>query len=371
MLLYLGKFPGYGFDVDGGSILARRLIDLLKTRCCLDVVFIRKHEEEFFDEKVHDVRYVKYIDAHDNKFSRRLKNLQTNRDAIGDYHSYDKIITAHVSKFFGFEKESEDFWKRTILFPMFCTSSYMRAGEMVPASYTALEKSVLTKVSKIISPSFAEKDDLIRDYNVSPSKIHIIPRGISPIFYSSNNKNERTSSNIIYIGSIKPQKNNLDALRVLYLLRHVGINAQLHLVCTVQDEGIYRDMQEYISSHNLNSYVHLHFEQKQEEVAELLHGMDLSISVSNWETFGRGIFEGIASELPTFVYKRLFGVKELCDGNIGVTFVDNYTDMVSEIIRTINNPLLYKQKVDALRLLKNKVSMKSEEKLLLNTIFSK
>lgn len=39
VLLYLGKFPGYGFDVDGGSILARRLIDLLKTRCLLDVVF--------------------------------------------------------------------------------------------------------------------------------------------------------------------------------------------------------------------------------------------------------------------------------------------------------------------------------------------
>ena len=48
VLLYLGKFPGYGFDVDGGSILARQLINSLKVRCNLTVCFIRKNEEKSF-----------------------------------------------------------------------------------------------------------------------------------------------------------------------------------------------------------------------------------------------------------------------------------------------------------------------------------
>lgn len=368
VLLYLGKFPGYGFDVDGGSILARRLIDLLKTRCLLDVVFIRKNHETFFDEQVHSIRYVEYLDAHNNKFIRRLENLQTNRDAIGDYRIYDTIITAHVSKFFGFEQESEDFWEKTILFPMFCTSSYRRAGEIVPSIYTNHEGIVISKVKHIICPSLAEKEDLIRDYNVAPDKIQIIPRGIPSIFYCTNDRIGNTSPNIVYTGSIKPQKNNLDAIKILKCLIKNGTNANLHMICTIQDKAIYQNMLNYISLHELNPFIHFHFEQKQEEVASLLQKMDLSISVSNWETFGRGIYEGIASELPTFAYQRLTGVRQFCDDNIGVTFVENHIEMALEIRKVLNNPQLYRQKVSALRLLKGKVSIKHEEQLLLNAI---
>ena len=40
VLLYLGKFPGYGLDLDGGSILARQLIDILK--CVIGLIMIKK-----------------------------------------------------------------------------------------------------------------------------------------------------------------------------------------------------------------------------------------------------------------------------------------------------------------------------------------
>ena len=70
VLLYLGKFPGYGFDVDGGSILARQLIDILKIRCNLTVVFIRKKGETYADSQVKDIRYVEYKNPFGNKFLR-------------------------------------------------------------------------------------------------------------------------------------------------------------------------------------------------------------------------------------------------------------------------------------------------------------
>ena len=56
ILLYLGKFPGYGFDIDGGSILARQLIDTLKVNCNLDLVFIRKNHETYEDSQINQVR---------------------------------------------------------------------------------------------------------------------------------------------------------------------------------------------------------------------------------------------------------------------------------------------------------------------------
>ena len=84
VLLYLGKFPGYGFDVDGGSILARQLIDSLKHNCNLTVVFIRKKGETYTDPYVNEIRYEEYKNPFGNKFVRRLQNLETNRSAIGN-----------------------------------------------------------------------------------------------------------------------------------------------------------------------------------------------------------------------------------------------------------------------------------------------
>ena len=299
ILLYLGKFPGYGFDIDGGSILARQLIDTLKIACNLDVVFIRKNHEEFKDNDVHEIRYVEYKDAFNDKFIRRLENLDTNVAAIGNYVKYDVIITAHVSKFFGFEKYDNSFWSKTVLFPMFCTSSYVRAGENVPKEYTELESFVFSHVNKIICPSSAELLDITKDYSIDSSKIMVIPRGVNPAFSFVIRHQISPNPNIVCIGSIKKQKNNLDALRVLTLIRNNGIPAELHLVCTIQDNELYSKMLHYIETYKIEDYVHFHFELSQSEVAELLRRMDINISVSNWETFGRGIFEGISSGIPT------------------------------------------------------------------------
>lgn len=368
VLLYLGKFPGYGFDIDGGSILAKQLIDTLKNKCYLDVVFIRKNHEEFSDESVRCVRYVKYKDAFNNKFTRRLENLDSNLEAIGDYSKYDIIITAHVSKFFGLQGASDDFWQKTILFPMFCTSSYIRAGEKVPAEYTNHELYVFQHVGKIICPSIIEKNDIIKDYNISEDKIVVIPRGVAPIFTHRTLSLKNTPPNIICVGSIKRQKNNLDALKVLALVRKYGIAAELHLVCTIQDNSVYTAMLGYIKNNNLQDYVKWHTELSQKQVAELMSKMNINISVSNWETFGRGIFEGISSGLPTFVYSHLIGVQKICMGCIGVSFCSDAEHMAKDIVKTLSDKKLYATKSESLKEITSKVSYYQEQLCLLNEI---
>lgn len=368
ILLYLGKFPGYGFDVDGGSILARQLIDTLKVRCNLTVAFIRKNKETFSDPKVKLVRYVEYKNPFGNKFPRRLQNLDTNRAAIGNHTEYDAIITAHVSKFFGFEHAPSSFWSKTILFPMFCTNSYRRAGESVPEKYTEMERFVLNHVKKIITPSEAEMTDIVSDYSINPAKITVIYRGINPIFHFLPRRHNLNQPQLVCIGSIKKQKNNIAALSVLDILVKKGIDARINLVCTVQEMELYNNLLAFIKNHGLTQRVHFFIEQTQKQVAEIVQESDINISVSNWETFGRGIFEGISCGLPTFVFSKLTGVQKICQGNNGVYFVKDVEEMATEIEKVIKSPEKYFQMSESLRTLADKVSYDKEKSSLINTI---
>ena len=368
VLLYLGKFPGYGFDVDGGSIMARQLIDILKVNTILDVVFIRKNRETFEDSLVHNIRYVEYIDAFNNKFIRRLKNLETNVDAIGNYSLYDIIITAHVSKFFGFENAPKEFWKKTVLFPMFCTSSYQLAGENVPLWYTQMEDYVINNVRKIITPSQTECQKLCEDYHCNPNKITVIPRGINPLFTCPKTHTLTQTCKLVYIASIKPQKNNLEAVKLLKMLSESSKLYELHLVCTIQDASIYNKIKEYITEYQLYNSIFFHIGLSQQEIAALLQQMDINISVSNWETFGRGIYEGISSGLPTFVFSRLKAVKELCGSNLGVVFCNDLDEMKKSIEKISFSQENYNQARTQLYTIADKVSYQTEQKRLIHEL---
>lgn len=370
ILLYLGKFPACGFDVDGGSILAKQLIDTLKQKCCLDVVFIRKKKEEFFDKDVNSICYVEYKDAFNNKFIRRLENLATNESALENFRSYDLIITAHVSKFFGMEKYDDEFWEKTILFPMFCTPSYLRAGEDVPTEYTEQERIVFSRVNNIITPSDSEASDLINYYNLSERKITIIPRGINPIFSPSLDWKLHTPLRIVYIGSIKPQKNSLSAVNLLVCLREMGIKGELHMIGTVQDISLYRELNSLIEETQLQSQVHFHHELSQNEVASILKEMDINISVSNWETFGRGIYEGISSGLPTFLLSSLECTQSICANNSGIVYCEDIMDMAKQIASVINTPAKIEKMRSGLDEIRNKVSCFAESYNLLNYILT-
>lgn len=368
VLLYLGKFPGYGFDVDGGSILARQLIDILKTRCNLTVVFIRKNGETYTDSQVREIRYVEYKNPFGNKFVRRLQNLDTNREAIGDYTEYDIIITAHVSKFFGFENASSIFWDKTILFPMFCTKSYQRAGEYVPLEYTDHEQFVLTHARTIITPSEIEMEDLVLDYSLNPNNVKVVYRGINPMFKPLGRGHNLNKPKLVCIGSIKKQKNNIAALYVLDLLVRKGIDCSLNIICTIQEHNLYEELLGFIRDNSLTKRVNFFFEQTQEQVAQIVQNSDINISVSNWETFGRGIFEGVSCGLPTFVFSKLTGVRKICEGNQGVCFVNNTEEMATKIECVLNSPEKYLQMSDSLKVLANAVSSEREKNKLISIL---
>ena len=371
VLLYLGKFPGYGFDIDGGSILARQLINSLKIRCNLTVCFIRKNEETFSDEEVEEVRYVTYKDPWNNKFVRRLENLDTNYEALKDFDKYDVILAGHISKFFGMQSAGKEFWKKAIIFPMFCTSSYKRAGENVPEEYTRQEKIVIDNVERIITPSHDEKIDLINDYQCAESKISVISRGVFPLIqYKARYINREQVIRLICIGTIKKQKNTKMVLELLQQLMKCDYRFEVHLVATIQDKEYYEDFCRLVESKGLSEFIKYHISIPQEKLAELLDGMDINISMSSWETFGRGIFEGASGGLPTIAFDMLKTVKELSDNNEGICFVHSLQEMSKKIINIIDDVDMYHKMSVALAVISKKFSYKSEQNLLMQSIFS-
>jgi glycosyltransferase involved in cell wall biosynthesis len=126
----------------------------------------------------------------------------------------------------------------------------------------------------------------------------------------------------------------------------------------------------YIQSNGLTDRVRFFLEQTQEQVALTVQDSDINISVSNWETFGRGIFEGISCGLPTFVFYRLTGVRQICNGNKGVSFVNTAEEMATEIERVIKSPEIYFQMSDNLKELASVVSYEKEKEMLVDVLLS-
>lgn len=343
ILLVTGKFPGMSHDTDGGSIMVRHLIDIFGCNNKLDILFTRTYNNCF--QTIHNVTNVIFHPCkfrNDNKFARRILNVNWNKDRIANLIvDYNRVIIIHCCKAFGLEKLPQSQIDKIILFPMFLSSSYIMSGEVVPAEYTLLEHNILSKIKTIITPTYVEMNDLIANYNVPQNNITIIPRAIN----SSIKNIVRTRSienNIIYIGSIKKQKQSECAIKLFSLLKTLGLNIHLHLVGGIQDKDVYERCQNLIQGNNLGSEVFIHGVLSQDELVKLLEMMDINISVSQWETFGRGIIEGLASGLPTVVLSKLECLNGLLPTESGLLYANNIASMAAIIHKLCIDDTFYK-----------------------------
>lgn len=371
ILLYLGKFPEKSYDVDGGAQLANQLILSLRHICHLDITFIRKEKEIYSDQFVCNIFYEEYIDPYGNKFSRRMKNLGTNRAAIMNGKEYDLIISGHCSKFFGIENEPE-LMRKAVIFPMMLTSGYKRSGEIVPEEYTERENMVLSNVSEIITPSTEELNDILNDYDVDSEKIRVIPRGISPLFRSRHRKCCSESAELVSIGSFKSQKNHISELICLKMLLDSGVTSlHLTLIGAIHDKENYHELCRYIKDNSLDNYVTMQHNISQSKVAEILEHMDICISCSHWETFGRGIFECMTAGIPCVLSDELEVIKSYATGVNHIVFFHNLPEMANAIRHLISYPEAYYEASEASLFVSGKVSYNMEREQLVTELIYK
>ena len=342
VVLITGKFPDVTSDTDGGSIMVNHLIYALRDKCNLDVVFTRTYNTNFIEiEGVRKVTFHTNKFRNNNKFVRRLSNIEWNSsEFLQILKQYDKAIIIHCSKALGLENLSQELLNKIVLFPMYLTSSYERSNEVVPIEYTDAEKKILPKITKIITPSQSEKSDLINDYGVIETRIIVIPRAINSHITSKVRK-ESKANKLIYIGAIKKQKRNDDAITLLYKLKEMDLKSHLYLVGSRQDDELYNHCIDLIRKLDLENNITFCGVLSQKEIAELLNDIDINISVSRWETFGRGIFEGLCAGLPTVVYYGIDCLTEYTNENCGISYVENLQAMADKIYNLCTNPTFY------------------------------
>jgi len=369
ILLITGKFPDVTSDIDGGSIMVSHLIEALKGKCTLDVLFTRKYNTNFINlEGVTNVIFLTNKFRNTNKFLRRLANIEWNSIEISKLIPfYDRVIIIHCSKAFGLENLSIESLCKIILFPMFLTSSYKRSNEIVPCEYTEREQKILNKITKIITPSQSEKNDIKIDYDVSDNRIIVIPRAINSLI-KSKVRDESKANKLIYIGSIKKQKRNDEAIVLLSKLKAMGIKSHLYLVGSIQDEDIFSNCLDLINKFGLENDVTFCGVLSQKEIAELLNEMDINISLSLWETFGRGVFEGLCSGLPTVTFRWHKCLSEYTNTNNGISFVHDINSMAHTIFYLCTNPSFYKSQSQNTIKIRHQFSLEKQKRRLIKEI---
>jgi glycosyltransferase involved in cell wall biosynthesis len=343
ILLITGKFPGVTSDIDGGSIMVSHLIEALREKCSLDVLFTRTYNPEFkIIEGVSKVIFHTNKIRNSNKFIRRLENIEWNCNEFSQLiPQYDKVVIIHCSKAFGLENLPEELLDKVILFPMYLTSSYKRSNEIVPDEYSQAEKKIVPKIKTIVSPSQSEKSDIINDYGVPEKRIIVIPRAVNS-HIESKVRQKSTRNKLVYIGAIKKQKRNDDAIVLLSKLKKMGGKFHLYLVGSKQDDELYAHCMNLISRFELADDITFCGVLSQKEIAELLNEIDINISVSRWETFGRGVFEGLRAGLPTIVFNRLACLSEYANANNGISYVEDINEMANKIFDLCANHSSYK-----------------------------
>jgi len=306
-LLYITtRSPDSPDERDGGAIFAAQLINYMLPRSCLDILFLRALDGEMPELSRFNAVYFLTPDMSiTNRFHRRLATSEL----VGDWLStrqdiYDAILVQHVSSGFGIVRLSAITRAKMILFPMFTGISYHRSGEEVPPAYIAAETKVLQSAGLIICPSRSEAVDIIEGYGVDETNIQYAPFGIDlERFEFRQRRLGGPELDLLYIATIKKQKNQLDCIQILENLPELGIKARIHLVGGIGDLEYYSALQKAIVRLGLSDRLHYHGVLASGEIVQLASNCHFSISTSRWETFGIAVFESLAMGLPVIAYE--------------------------------------------------------------------
>ena len=340
VLIVTAKWPYTTKSTDGGDSTTKEIIHSLKGEYIVDMLCFRNDiDEKMKIDHVQNVYfynddfalYKNYQLHNEEKFLVRITQSEIAKKEIKRiYQNYDFIIVQHVMFILGMENEKELLGK-IVLYPMFTGSSYLKSGEMVPQIYLDKEKKVLRLVKLIISPSEVEKNMLIADYGVDESCIIVVPRPVDYTF-SIRKISDRKKIKLLYIASVRMQKNHLNALKVVKKIKEKGFKVELHCIGAVQDNAIFKDCINYLEINGLTQCVFFHGNKSYEEIEKIMNICDFNISVSHWETFGRGVYEGMVFGLPTIITDKLECITQADNIGIFPCIVSTLEEMSDTII---------------------------------------
>lgn len=349
VLLVTAKWPYTTKSTDGGDSTIKEIIHSLKDNYIVDMICFRNDiDEKNKIDNVHNIYFYNddfalfenYQLHNEKKFIVRIKQSKIAKEEIKRiYRDYEFIIVQHAMFILDMECERE-LLEKIVLYPMFTGNSYLKSGEMVPPIYLDKEKRVLNLVKLIISPSNVEKNMLIEEYGVDKNRIIVVPRSVDYTFCIRKVSDSKVIR-LVYIASVRMQKNHMDAMRLVKMLKEKGVNVELHCIGAIQDNTIFRECENYLKKYRLSECVIFHGNKSHVQIADIMRICDFNISVSRWETFGRGIYEGMVFGLPTLITNKIECVIQADNLGIYPCIVNSLEEMAETIMELVYDDRKY------------------------------
>ena len=268
---------------------------------------------------------------HPNRFNRRIHNGPFIARKIKEVEEeFSHILFIHLSMQFDYLGSNCEVWT----FPMLLTPSYTASGEHVPPLYLEKEKRALRHSNYILTPSHMEKKQLLETYQVPSEKIRVVPRGISMAFL--NKPKQRVIQqplNFCSVGSIKPQKNTLELLTLFEMITKQMPGACLDIIGPVQDLSYGREVRKIIREKHLNVSLTEHL--PPHKLFKRLEHAHFHLSTARCETFGRSIFETLASGLPNLILDGKNASKDFLSHLPYIHYAQSMSELVSALDKMI------------------------------------
>lgn len=259
----------------------------------------------------------------DCRFERRLLNKEFITEKVRRALPWsDIVIFVHCSMMFGCERD--DFIDtRSILFPMFTSTSYLQSGEIVPQSYLREEQRILQLADGIITPSNLEKKMML-DIGIQEQKITVISRGVQADARHLIRKIQPGQTlNCVCLGSIKPQKNPIGTLLIFEKIARKRPNSTLTFIGPIQCEKTHEKLLSKIKESEFSNLITIKKPVQPDDLYEALKKYHVHISASRCETFGRAIIETSVMGIPNIMFRSFNAAAAILEHRIGAHVIED------------------------------------------------
>lgn len=342
VLLVTSKYPYSKKEADGGMTTAASVIESLKIDYNLDILFVRRFSKD--ESNIDGVRAIYFEEIKNksqNKYERRIFNYkQVSQKILELEKDYDFIVIIHASKAFGLECAPDRVLNKIILYPMFMSFAYRESGEIVPIIYDELEESTMRAIKWFVCPSKFDKDKIIEHYDLKNGSFYVIPRSVTK-YIDHSPRNKRKGFTILSIGNIKERKQPLVLLNIFKKIKEQFHSSKLLFAGEIQDIDLYNQCLNFIQDNNMKECVSFLGTVSQKQIGKLIKISDINVCTSNFETFGRCVFEGMYGGLPTVVFDKLTCVKEFVKQGEGIVFATDENDFYQAMISLLTDENKY------------------------------
>ncbi|MDR1883571.1 MAG: glycosyltransferase family 4 protein [Prevotella sp.] len=214
--------------------------------------------------------------------------------------------------------------------------------------YNIKAKYACKVADKIIAVSECTKRDIVRFYNIDPSKIEVVYQGCFPVFkeQTGNMKKEEIktkynlpSEYLLSIGSIEERKN------ILLIVKALKQITDIHFVAIGKQKEYASKVLQYASENGLSDRVHLISKVPLTDLPAILQSARLFIYPSFYEGFGIPIIEALNSGVP------VIGATGSCleeSGGAHSVYIDPHdeNELARQIKRLLNDEQACKKMVE-------------------------